>query len=393
MPQLQGSIKRHRLMAAVAAAGLAAGTSLAAGAVTSATAAASASAHAASAHAASAPTASAPKAKFPVTSFEIDSHLTKVHSSTHKLLTFFVFISNGSSGLPDIASQTAGITVGLSPQRGSGVVLAARPRQDATLSAARSKGTQESHEWGFGLKPSSLHINTKKGTGTVKTKKLLKSYGKFTLKLSPAGKAHKSCSASTGFTSTRKVRLVGSSRFNTKSGKHGWGVVGARKTTLKATLTVDYGTPECGQPTMNQCPSVGIFVDTFSNHTDVGASSAPGQKSRVTAFRQVNLSSPKGAVRSDLLAGTAKPLKAKHDADGNLTFLISPRSSNASGSATVTAPPPPGTTTCKKTTTDFYFGATWTNGAKKFAMRGQIEKRITIKNNPNADAEVTTSTA
>jgi hypothetical protein len=380
MPQLRGSIKRRRLMAVVAAAGLAAGTSLAAGAVTSVTAATSVSVH---------------TTKFPVTFLQIDSRQRKVRSSTHKKLTFFVFISKGSSGLPDIAGQTAGLTVGLSTESGSGVILAARPRGNAASSAARGTGTQESHEWTFGLKKSSLRINTKKGTGTVKSKKQLKGYGKFRLKLSPAGKAHRSCSAATGFTSTRKVTLVGTSRFNTKSGKHGWGVVGAHRTRLKAKLIVDYGTPatNCGRPISVQCPSVGIFVDTFSNHTDFGASSAPGKKSRITAFRQVDLRSPSGATRSDFLGGKAKSLKLKHDADGKVSFLISPRSRNASGSATVTATPPPGTSTCKQTSTDVYFGGTWTNGAKKFSMHGQIEKRITIKNNPNADAQVTTRRA
>jgi hypothetical protein len=377
MPQLRGSITRRRVMAAVAAAGLAAGTSLAAGAVTSATAAAAVSVH---------------TTKFPVTLLQIDSRQSKVHSSHHKKLTFFLFISKGSSGLPAIAGQTAGLTVGLSTESGSGVVLAARPRGNASRSAAHSTGTQESHEWTFGLKKSSLHINTKKGTGTVRSKKQLKGYGKFRLKLSPAGKAHRSCAVATGFTSTRKVTLVGTSRFNTKSGKHGWGVVGGHKARLKAKMIVDYGTPapNCGGSLSIHCPSVGIFVDTFSNHTDFGASSAPGKKSRITAFREVELRSPKGAARSDFLGGTAKPLKLKHDADGKVSFLISPRSRNASGSATVTATPPPGTSTCKQTSTDVYFGGTWANGAKKFSMRGQIEKRITIKNNPNADAQVTT---
>jgi hypothetical protein len=378
MPQLRGSIKRRRVMAAVAAAGLAAGTSLAAGAVTSVTAAASVSVHA---------------TKFPVTSFQIDSRLTRVRSSTHKRLTFFVFISNqNSSGLPDSARQTAVLTVGLSTATGSGVVLAAQPRQNAVRSAARGAGTQESHEWAFGVRKSSLRINTKKGTGTVKTKKQLKGYGKFRLKLAPAGKAHRSCPASTGFTTTRRVTLVGTPRFNTRSGKHGWGVVGKRKTKLKATLIVDYGTPNpnCGRPIVSHCPSVGIFVDSFSNSTDIGASNAPGKRARITAFRQVNLSSPKGAARSDFLGGKAKSLKANKDGDGNLKFLIKPRSSNASGSATITASSPPGTSTCKRTSTDVYFGATWANGPKKFTMRGQIEKRITIKNNPHADAQITT---
>jgi hypothetical protein len=380
MPQLRGSIKRRRLMAGVAAAGLAAGTSLAAGAVTSVTAAASVSAHATT---------------FPVTSFEIDSHQTKVHSSTHKKLTFFVFISNqNNNGLPDTARQTASITVGLSRQSGGNVVIAARPLGNAVRSAAHSTGTEESHEWGFGVRESSLRINTKTGTGTVKSKKQLKGYGKFRLRVSSAGKPHSSCAGSSGFTTTRKVTLVGTARFNTKSGKHGWGVVGSRKTKLKATLTVDYGIPDtdCGPPITVHCQSVGIFVDSFSNGTDVDASSAPGKRTRITAFRQVTLSSPAGAVRSDFLGGTAKPLKLKHDADGNVSFRISPRSANASGSATVTATPPPGTTTCKGSSTDVYFGGSWVNGAKKFAIRGQIEKRIRIRNNPNADAQVTTRT-
>jgi hypothetical protein len=372
-------------MAAVAAAGLAAGSSLAAGAVTSTTAAASASGH----------LASAAKARFPVTSVEIDAHQKKVRSSTDKKLTFFLFVSERSSTLPTVStSLTADLTVGLSPQSGSGVVLAGRPRQDT--GAAPSTGPQESHEWGFALRTSSLHINTKKGTGTVKSKKQLKGYGKFTLKLSPTGKAHKSCPASTGFRSTRKITLVGSSKFNTKSGKHGWGVVGAHKMKLKATLIVDHGSPDfdCGRPPVVTCSaSLGVFVDSFVSRTDISASSAPGKSARLTAFREVDLSSPKGAVRSDFLGGTAKPLKAKQDTDGNLRVAISPTSSNATGSATVTATPPPSSTsTCKKTSTDDYFGATWTNGAKKLSLRGQIEKRITIKNNTDADATVVSET-
>jgi hypothetical protein len=380
MPQLRGSITRRRLMAAAAAAGLAAGTSLAAGAAMSASA-------AAPAH-----PASAAAAKFPVTSIEIDTRQTKVHTSTHKKLTFFVFISSRSS-LQDSASQTTGMTVGFSPQGGRGVILAARPRGIATRSGGHSAGTRESHEWTFALRTSSLHINTKKGTGTVKSKRQLKRFGKFTLKLAPAGKAHRSCSASTGFTSTRKVTLVGTSRFNTKSGRHGWGVVGrAHRMKLKATLMVDYGIPDCGHPLSLPCSPVGILLDTSANGSDLGVSGAPGKRARISATRQVELSSPAGAVRSDLLAGTAKALKAKHDAHGNLTFGVRPRSSNAAGSATVTTSMPPGISPCRKTATDVYFGS-WVNGAKKFSIRGQIEKRITIKNNPNADAQVTKRTA
>jgi hypothetical protein len=381
MPQLEGSIKRRRLLAAVAAAGLAAGTSLAAGAVTSAAAAAPASPQA---------------TKFRVTSFEIDSHQKRVRSSTHKRLTFFVFINNQTSTpLADAATPAASLTVGLSRQSGSGVVLAARPKTNATGTVARSTGTQESHEWTFGVKRSSLRINAKKGTGTVKSKKQLKGYGKFRLKMAPAGKAHRSCPASTGFISTRKVTLVGTPRFNSKSGKHGWGVVGRHRTKLKATLIVDFGTPgsSCGRPIVAHCSSVGISVDSFPGLTEVSASGAPGKPARITAFRQVHLSSPSGAVRFDFLGGRAKPLKATRDAEGNLKFRISPRSNNASGSATVTAAPPPGTSTCKRTSTDVYFGATWANGAKKFTMRGQIEKRIRIKNNRSADAQVTTRRA
>jgi hypothetical protein len=385
MLRIRGSITRRRLLAATAAAGLAAGTSLAAGAVTSATAATPASAA----------VASAPAAQFRVTSVEIDTLQKRLRSSTHKKLTFFVFISNqNNNGLPETAGQAASLTVGLSPQRAGNVVIAARRRGSAVRSAAHRTGTEESHEWGFGVRESSLRINTKKGTGTVKSHKQLKGYGKFTLKLSPAGRSHKSCAGSSGFTTTRKVTLVGHARFNTRSGKHGWGVVGSHKTKLKATMIVDYGTPDtnCGPPITAHCPSVGIFVDSISNGTDFGASSAPGKQARITTFRQVKLASPAGAVRSDFLGGTAKPLKLKHDADGTVSFRISPRSSNASGSATVTATPPPGTTTCKGTSTDVFFGGNWVNGAKKFTMRGQIEKRIRIRNNPNSDAQVTTRT-
>lgn len=376
-------MRHRRLFAAVAAAGLAVGTPVAAGAVTASTATAAAAA------------AQAPAAKFPVTAFAIDSRQIKVRSSKHKKLSFFLFLDRRTnSGPPDSVSVVNNLTVALSPQRGRGVVLASRPGQSVEPSSSASTPIQESHEWTFAVKKSSLHINTKKGTGTVKSKKLLKGFGRFTLKVSPDGKAHKSCPGSTGYTSSRTVTLVGSARFNTRSGKHGWGVVGAHRMTLKATLSVDHGTPDfdCGRTPQEQCPSVGIFVDSFLSNGDISASNTPGEPARLTAFRVVDLASPKGADRADFLGGEAKTLKLKHDPDGDVSFLISARSSNASGSATVSATPPPSTSTCKHRSSDDYFPATWTNGAHRLALRGQIEKPMTVKNNDGASAQVVTKT-
>jgi hypothetical protein len=312
--------------------------------------------------------------KFPVTSYEIDSANIKVRSSTHKKLSYFLFIDSGTNSIDSSTNR--------------GVTNAAKQASDLSVGLSRHS---ESHDWNFQLKRFSLRINVKKGTGTIRTGKTLKRFGKLTLKLSSAGKAHRSCPSSTGFSTSRKIRLTGTPKFNSNSGKHGWGIVGAHRLTIKATLGVDYGTPksDCGGRPQVSCPSLGTFLDAFASSTDLNASGLPGKTARLSAFRQVNLHSPKGASRSDVLAGTARPLTAKQDTDGTTSWLIRAKSHNASGSATVTAPQSPSTSTCGDTSSASYFGATWANGATKLALHGQIEPPISITGSHiDADAEV-----
>jgi hypothetical protein len=334
------------MLVAVAAGGLVAGTSLVAGAVTSSAAAA---------------------AKFPVTSFAIDSSSVKMQSSTHAKLRLFVFASRESGGPAFSVKRADSLSVGLSHG-------------------------QEAHEWNFAVSKSAIHLNASKATGRIRTKRQLGRYGKLTLMLAPAGKAHRTCSASTGFTSTRKITLTGKPRFNSRSGRHGWGTVGVHKLRMKATLKVDFGTPDpdCGHILRVFCPSVGISLNTFAGTTGVSASGRPGHASRAEADREVTLSSPSGATRNDFMSGKVKPLSAVADAGGNITIRLRAASKSLSGTATVTTQSPPSNDTCKKVSSDSYFDANWTNGAKKLTFHGQIEPGISVRDNDSVSVEVTT---
>jgi hypothetical protein len=348
MLQLRGSFIRRRLLAVVATTGLLAGTSLVSGVVASS--------------AAAAP-------KFPVTAFSIDSSNKKVHSSTHQKLRLFVFASRQSDG-PQFAARTAdSLSVGLSHRR-------------------------EAHEWTFVVSRKAIRLNASKATGRITTHRQLGRYGKIKLTLAPAGKAHKSCAASTGFTSTRKITLTGKPRFNSRSGKHGWGIVGAHKLTMNATLVVTFGTPDpdCGHIVQGFCPSVGITISSFTGGTSLFASSRPGHTARVSVDRQVNLPSPSGARRGDFLTGKVEPLDAETDASGNVTVLLRAASKHLTGTATVTSPGPPTNDTCKKVTSNSYFGATWTNGAKKLTFHSQIGPNVWVNDNDETSLEVTSPT-
>jgi hypothetical protein len=334
------------MLVAIASGGLVAGTSLVSAAV---------------------PASAAAAPKFPVTSFTIDSSNVKVVSSTHHKLRFFVFVSRQSGGPATAVKRADSMSIGLS----SGA---------------------EAHDWDFGTGRSATRLSASKGTGRIATKGQLGRFGKLKLTIAPAGKAHRTCAASTGFTSTRNITLTGKPTFNSKSGKHGWGKVGVHTTTLKGTLRVDFGMPDpdCGHILHVRCPSVGISLGAFVGSTDVEATSSPGHASRIFADRRVELASPSGAARSDFLSGKLKPLSAATDTSGNITVRLRPKSKTISGSATVTSQTPPSTDTCRKVSSDNYFDATWTNGAKKLAVHGQIERAITIKNNDGVDVEVTT---
>jgi hypothetical protein len=353
MLQLSGSTIRRRLLAVAATAGLVAGTSLVAGVGAASSAAPSAA------------------QTFAVTSFTIDSSNPKLTSSTHKRLRFFVFIeSNSGTVVADTVRRGDRLSVGLSVPK-------------------------ESHDWDFTLKRSSVHLNASKGTGRILTKHQLKRFGKFRLTLAPAGKAHRSCASSTGFTKTRKITLTGTPKFNSNSGKHGWGIVGAHKMTINATLTANFGTPNlnCGGTIKTFCPKLGIRVDDFSQSATMDATGRPGHAGRLFGFRSVSLRSPRGAGRNDFLTGKLKPLSTSTDAGGTVSIRLAAASKNLRGTATVASEGPPSSDTCRQVQSDSYFGSSWTNGAKPLTFHGQIEPRFSVRNNSEAQAEVTTPIA
>jgi hypothetical protein len=350
MLQLRGSTIRRRVLAVAATAGLVAGTSLVAGAGAGAASAAPTAVH-----------------KFRVSAFNIDSGNPKVTSSTGERLRFFIFIASDSGGVADSARRGDRLSVGLSVPK-------------------------ESHEWNFTVKRSSIHLNAKKGTGRILTKHQLKRYGKLRLTLAPAGKAHRSCASSTGFTTTRKITLTGTPKFNSKSGKHGWGVVGAHTMTMDATLTASFGTPDLnchGGPVQSFCPRVGITMDDFSQSATMDASGRLGRAGRMFGFREVSLKSPRGAGRSDFLTGKLKPLSTSTDGADNVVLRLKGASKNLRGAATVTSEGPPSNDICKKTSSNSYFGSSWKNAAKKLTFHGQIESRFSMPNNTEAQFEVT----
>jgi hypothetical protein len=304
---------------------------------------------------ASATAASTAAAKPPVTSFEIFAD-ARVHSSTHTSLEYQLDLIHGKTG-------QLGLTL--------------------------DGKAHESHEWDFTVTDQAIHVDAVKGTGTIRTRRQLKRYGRLTLAVLAATKAHVvGCRSASGFTTTREVTLKGRQRFDTHSGSHGWGVVHHK--TMQGTLDVTHGSGCAGKNPSRVCHATGINLIGQAGANNLQADGSSGKPSEIVGFRSVKLPSPKHASRDDILVAAGVPLVASDVAGGNLSFVIQGTASNVTGSATVTTKSPPTTSRCRKTTTNDYFPAQWRNGAKQLTLHAQIEGKITVKNNKSAGADVTT---
>jgi hypothetical protein len=254
---------------------------------------------------------------------------------------------------------------------------------DTGMNAGLFSSTSEEHFWDFTLTAKSLKINAATGTGTIDTKTLLKKFGRMRLKLTSAGKAKKqtTCTYTGGFVTDRPIKLTGTPKFNTNTGKHGWGLVGTRKITMRGDLSTTYGNPSVDCPTSPiRCPSAEISVSHSDETGGVGADAFSIRKhtASVDGFRSVELKSPKNARRFDEILGTGPALKATKSGK-NVAVKITGASHNVTGSATVVSSGAPNTSVCKKTTTEKQYSAIWKNGPKKLTFHEQIEGNFSPK--------------
>ncbi|MBV9872011.1 MAG: hypothetical protein JO214_15455 [Frankiaceae bacterium] len=303
-----------------------------------------------------------PVAKQKLSTYYLYVNSQKLTSSTHKKFKLS-FTGYGSPHTTGGGAATA-----------SGNVTVALPNGD------------ESHLWGFRLTPSQFTADPKAGTGTFKTGKSFGKYGKAKLKITPKGKLkqRKPCSSLTY--TTRTVVLNGLVAFNTRSGKHGWGVLKRRHFRATGVLDGDYGTFTSGCES-NFPParcSTGLFASVFGNgpaqhdaNINLSASRENGA-STVYVSRSHALSDHSNLT--DTIQTKVKNLAIKNR-KGNKTVTLAGANNRVHGSATWTATGPPTVTTpdyCTNKVKNTQYNAVFKNGKTPIKFIPDIGKPITI---------------
>jgi hypothetical protein len=305
----------------------------------------------------------APAAHKPrVAQYRISTHVRTVKSSTHKSLSY----SLDFSGHP-------GSAVGSDPD---------------ILNVVLASGTTESHDWLIPFTHKVIHINAAKGTGTIDTTDQMKGFGRVDVTVSPAGKARTICPDAGGSETVRQVVLAGRPRFDSRSGK--WGVVGAHKRRLKATLRTDFGDGGCGSVT-TPCPSVGTLLQASGSTGSVAAETIRGTRAILSGGRNVQLKAVDGD-RTDTISATGVLAMKKHG--HGISVALKAVHKRVKGTATLVAKHAPQTQACDQVSTASYQATHgWKNGSEPLTFHGQIGGRFTLNKHVFADVEVTTPAA
>ena len=227
--------------------------------------------------------------------------------------TTTVKTSNGQSWTLSVAdsNNASGLAIGLTRTVSTG-----------------GKGAEE-HVWGFKSKASSLTFSKTSGDGTIKGGS---STGKVaTVSLTFKSTSHKAGTCSSGSETIYTGTLSGEAKLIT--GLTGGGTVGGKSVTLKGEATVD---SDCVVST-NDCIASTLFDSGASGGPiqAVGLSEPTAGKTFdfVSVLRELALTSPKGATRSDIALVQA-PLATWNPKTGVLS-VTSTSAGIVTGSATL----------------------------------------------------------
>jgi hypothetical protein len=221
--------------------------------------------------------------------------------------------SNGQSWTLSVAdsNNASGLAIGLTRTVSTG-----------------GKGAEE-HVWGFKSKASSLTFSKTSGDGTIKGGS---STGKVaTISLTLTSTSHKAGTCTSGSETIYTGTLSGEAELVT--GLSGGGTVGGKSVKLTASATVD---SDCVTNT-NDC----LDSTLFDSGTSAGPIQAVGLSEPtagktfdfVSVLQELNLSSPKGATRSDIALVQA-PLATWNSKTGVLS-VTSTSAGIVTGSATL----------------------------------------------------------
>ncbi|HXY70987.1 MAG TPA: hypothetical protein VEM41_00455 [Actinomycetota bacterium] len=230
----------------------------------------------------------------------------------------------------------------------------------------------EAHEWEFTLTRASMTFDKTTGAITIASGKQLNPFGTASLSFVPTFSGPEPCAVS-GTTTFYQGTVTGKFMFNTRSKK--WGSLGSSSFVFEEASAeydnqCDQGTSPTTTPDCEASVSWDAVVsDTSSNMTIVqGASgTSPGGAPFVGMARAVDLSSPSGAVRIDVIeAPSPAPVLTVLSPGAKITVSTTPKDKVSAGSATGTSSASPTTTTnkCldasdkKKTETDDDWAAT-----------------------------------
>lgn len=311
---------------------------------------------------------------------------------------------DGLSFLPAVQSLTSNTHKTLRVQLGSTVTKQSGTTSTSLNVTVTRHGTPEMHAWYFNLKNGSLSYSPARGKGSLHVGSQVEPYSKITLSLTATGKKHVS-TCQTYKTITQPVKVRGAFSFDTRSkGKGRWGKVGgSAKRTFAGRSEVVYETGlfhACTGNFVFPCSSEiswsAVHSGTADNEVALsgGITKVHGKNhGRLFATRNVSLSKPKGALRSDSVNIT----------DNRMTFIVSSSKASirlgasgpVSGSATLISPAagqafsiPCGK--AGKMEIDTSWHAPYKNGKSPLAVHEQIEGSIRLPNIPLSASEPAT---
>jgi hypothetical protein len=286
------------------------------------------------------------------------------HTATSLL---FTSLNSTTLSIKDSHGVRLHLTLGSTMRTGVG-----RASLSVSLATGSVDGLGETHSWSFSLPRSDLSYNRKTGHGKLATHGSLKAFGTITLAFAKKSQSTSKCKGGTGHDTRVTGRLSGKLFFNTQTGSHGWGKVGSRtrKVTFSGASTVSMLSSGCPIGTGGGSASCisGLFwsapfstttpsQSTFGNVTRSGSRT----KSTITFDQFVDINSPAGTTRTDLLV--AKEPAPTVNA-GTLTITTSGHA--VTGSATINnTTSTPNNYKCKsgkhaKTEKTVYYTGMWT---------------------------------
>jgi hypothetical protein len=223
------------------------------------------------------------------------------------------------------------------------------PANDAVTVTVERPHDTESHAWTFLFPADRMKVGTK-GNGSIVLPSAIAPYGRLSLSFKAAGAAKLTRCQGVPALTTRHVATSGRLLFVTHStGKDRWGSIGSSHhtihfgTTSTIVWTYDTSGTDCGGQLVVPNPCLfGVVWEAehgavvFSGFSRL-ASTAPGE---VGAQRDVDLSKPKGAERTDETFGTAHHMSVGVGSTGLTTVSVHADGGNATGSAVLTSPDP-----------------------------------------------------